>query len=616
MKYLFTILFIGVSALLSAQMSPGEAKAEIEAYENEKEERVQNYLLKHPSIEKKIGSKLLWDVIDNKPIYIEDLNLRAALSTRTNFIKTDGDLDLNLTGNGMSIGIWEVGGLPQDDHTEFEDSEGESRVVLIDNIGTSFHATHVAGTLAARGDLPNAEGMAVAAILKAYDAPRDVIEASTEARDNNLLVSNHSYGVPIANISGNEWLAGAYNDTARVWDNITNAYPYYLPVVSAGNDGRSQYEGGIAPGYDKLTTNKNSKNLLIVANAINIFVDNETGELENAFINIGSSQGPTDDGRIKPDVTGLGSNIISTAPNGQYGQATGTSMSAPNVSGSALLLQELYERLNNEYMLSSTLKGLISVTADDVGDTGPDPFFGWGIMNSKRAAEVIINNEDGDILKEIPLVEGNTERIRVSNTTGKMMKVGIAWNDPLGNEATNGVFNDPTPRLVNDLDLRIESLDSGDEYLPWRLDLENVTESANNGDNVVDNIEVIEIEEQGVFDITISHKDDLRGGEQVFSLIVLNGIEEPLSTSAFNSESITLWPNPVKNSLNISSSEISFSEDVQVSIYDMTGRRILSFEDLEISNNLKLDMSSLSKGIYVLNINDGGQSIQKRIIKE
>jgi hypothetical protein len=292
-------------------------------------------------------------------------------------------------------------------------------------------------------------------------------------------------------------------------------------------------------------------------------------------------------------------------------------MASPNVAGSALLLQELYGRLNDDFMLSATLKGLISVTADDAGSVGPDPNFGWGIMNSKRAAEAILNDGEGDLIIERTLIQGRTETMRISTNSQKAMRVALAWNDPAGPTATNGVFNDRTSRLVNDLDLKIvNQADTEQEYFPWLLDVTNVEAPAAKGVNNVDNIEIIEIDEQGIFDIIVTHKNDLRQGEQDYTLIVLNGEEQPLSSATFNSQNITFWPNPVKSSLNITASEISFSKDVQVSVYDMVGREILSFKDLEITNNLNLDMSSLSKGIYILNLNDGAQSIQKRIIKE
>ena len=98
-----------------------------------------------------------------------------------------------------------------------------------------------------------------------------------------------------------------------------------------------------------------------------------------------SSWGPTDDGRIKPDIVGIGENILSASSNSDdaYVTLTGTSVSAPNVAGSLLLLQEYYARKNYGFMMrSSTLKGLALHTANEAGTTqGPDYQFGWGLLN-------------------------------------------------------------------------------------------------------------------------------------------------------------------------------------------------------------------------------------------
>jgi len=57
-----------------------------------------------------------------------------------------------------------------------------------------------------------------------------------------------------------------------------------------------------------------------------------------------SSWGLTDDGRMKPDLVGTGDGILSSSANGDeaYSTLTGTSVSAPNVASSLLLLQEFY----------------------------------------------------------------------------------------------------------------------------------------------------------------------------------------------------------------------------------------------------------------------------------
>ena len=70
---------------------------------------------------------------------------------------------------------------------------------------------------------------------------------------------------------------------------------------------------------------------------------------------------------------------------------SGTSMSSPNVAGSINLLRDYYEQTHsNQAPLSSTMKALVIQTADETGtDPGPDYKFGWGLMNTLKAAQVI-----------------------------------------------------------------------------------------------------------------------------------------------------------------------------------------------------------------------------------
>ena len=100
-----------------------------------------------------------------------------------------------------------------------------------------------------------------------------------------------------------------------------------------------------------------------------------------------SSRGPTDDGRIKPDL--VAPSGVSSATYGDLG-FSGTSASAPHVAGAfALLMAKLPYTVDE-------IKSIIEARALDLGSSGKDNIFGLGRLKlSKGTEEEIEFNEDG-----------------------------------------------------------------------------------------------------------------------------------------------------------------------------------------------------------------------------
>jgi hypothetical protein len=503
------------------------------------------------------GSTLSLQGLDEsgKPHYYISYNSLAASNTRTNLLWIGNRLGYSLSGASTNLsgrlGVWD-GGRVRHSHQEFT-----GRVVQQDDpSGFDVHATHVSGTLIASGLLPAARGMAFAAQLKAWDYNNDIPEIAAAA--SGLLVSNHSYGSlcgwrstgrgwewwgePSLNETF-DWKFGYYTNSAREWDIIAYQAPYYLLVRAAGNNrdsngppaGTSYFIANTNvtstatrsrnDGYDIVTTNGNAKNILTVGAAHPIA--NGYNTPSDVVVASFSSWGPTDDGRIKPDLVGIGVNVLSTGSDNDqaYFASSGTSMSSPNVSGSLFLLQEYYAKQNRgNFMRSATLKGLALHTANEAGNyPGPDYVFGWGLLNAEKAASVIANRQGDHVLEERELTQNQTYTFQVIASGKGPLEATICWTDPEGSVSllSPQSVNDRTPKLVNDLDLRISQ--GNQTFLPWTLDPDNPTHQAVPGDNIRDNVEKVYIPDAvpgKTYQISISHKGTIQRGPQAYALIV------------------------------------------------------------------------------------------------
>ena len=635
--------FLSFIIAINAYSQTSTLKQRVENDELSREKKINTYIAQNNVQKRVVYNKktyVMYDIVDNKPIYRTLDNEVGALVTKANHLQVGGSLGLDLQGTGITVGVFD-GGPVQSDHVEFQNSDNTAtRITNYDsnnvdgNTNDDDHATHVSGTIGAIGDNEQAKGMATDVSIITYNFNGDSgkmigVQDNTEL---DVFLSNHSYGIPISQGGGSTldpWYMGAYNGGAATVDAIASDYPYYLMVYSAGNSGTVNYPGGLYSGYDKLTGDKNAKNNLVVANA-NAQVNFFTEEVLSIAINPGSSQGPTDDLRIKPDITGYGTQVLSPISGDTYSVYTGTSMSAPNVTGSLILIQEHYENLNEDIMKSATLKALVCHTAEDDQITaGPDPKFGWGVLDSKKSAELITDDSNGDaLILELNLQNEETYEMDFSVTSDQKLVATIAWTDVPGAAVSGSEYlNDPTPKLVNDLDIRL--IKDGTTYFPWSLvyDSSSGFSNTNTEDNFVDNVEKIEIEtpEPGNYTLIVSHKNSLQsdqpfGGdlEQDFSLIISGAnFQSSLGISSFeDANNLMIWPNPANDILNYSFIS-STDSNATINLYDSQGRVVYKRTKNSIINNVteNIDISNLSSGFYILSIRHGKSIIRKKIIK-
>lgn len=479
---------------------------------------------------------------DGQRAYLHDIEPSGLPTYRKSFsnvnaARTTGAYDLfegqstgfDLSGDGYEIGIWEAGGVVLASHVEFG-----GRVVNQESDGVSDHATHVAGTMVAAGVRTDSRGMADKARLLSYNSQDDNAEMASEAAD-GMLLSNHSYGL-VAGWDGGVWTGeeedlqedrrfGRYNSNAATWDGIAFGNPYYLIVKSAGNDRGDSGSGRPPDGdYDCISGAGTAKNILTVGA---VFAVTNYTSPNSVNMSSFSGWGPVDDGRIKPDIVANGVGLVSSVAgasgvNNAYAAQSGTSMSAPNATGSLLLVQELHQKLYGEFMLSATLKGLAIHSAKEAGAAnGPDYSFGWGLLDVRAMSEAIAR-QDGETVRieENTLAENDSYVFEIESDGSAPLVATICWTDPAGNPGPY-VVDDPGLKLVNDLDLRIFGPD-GAEYEPWILNPGSPASNATRGDNFRDNVEKVEVlfPAAGVYTVQVTHKGSaLRNGMQNYSII-------------------------------------------------------------------------------------------------
>lgn len=479
------------------------------------------------------------------PMYYTTYNAEGAALINSDKLYPGGAAGLNLSGAGQTLGEWDAGGVL----TTHQELVG--RVTQKDTpAGLHWHSTHVAGTMIASGVYYKAKGMSYGANLSAYDWDDDASEMAAEAAG-GMNVSQHSYGMITGWYkSGADWYWygntsisetedyywGFYDDLANAWDVIAHDAPNYLIVKSAGNDrGEGPTSGsnhfywngaawtasstardldGGATGYDCIGHRGVGKNILTVGAVT----------AASAMSNF-SGWGPTDDGRIKPDIVAKGVSVISCNSSGvdEYASSNGTSMSGPMVSGSIGLLLEHQENLHpGVKLLSSTIKGLILHTATDLGNPGPDYSYGWGLMNTEAAAEVMTDQAASSVhIYENILSDGQNLNMQVKAKGGEPLKATIVWNDVPGTPVAPAL-NPTDLMLVNDLDMRLTAANSTVSF-PYILDPGNPATVATTGDNFRDNVEVIYIASPTageIYELQITHKGSLSGGSQDYTLIV------------------------------------------------------------------------------------------------
>lgn len=577
-----------------------------------------------------------------------------------------------VTGDGMTAYIWDGG------NVLLNHQELIGRVVMLEaDVPLSSHATGVAGVIGASGVTPLAKGMAPDVFIKALNfqgnAASEMAAESSDPENENYMISNHSYGTIVGWAEGN-WGAGygwywfgdtsqsetessmfgAYSDYDAYIDAILYNAPQHSMFKSSGNNNMTGPNGVVNHyvrnssgqwvssntyrpkncvanyGYDCLSFAGTTPKNLIAVGAI-LPLDGTRYEepfdvIETSF----SSFGPTDDGRIKPEITAIGQSVYAptSTSSTSYTNWSGTSFSSPAAAGVGVLLQQIKMQSSNgnEYLRSDMMKAILTHSAFESGlYTGPDYKFGYGLVNALGAAEIILNSNQNAITENRKLLDGNTHTITVTAKGEEPIKVSIAWIDPAGEGVPQNAvpLNDRTPKLVNDLDLRVN--DGTTTYSPWKLDPENPAAAATQEDNFVDNLEQVYIESPVAgqnYTITISHKGSLQTpitpapeiNFQEYALVI-TGVDAPMSVQNFDmSESISVYPNPVVDKLNINTNQKL--NNVSIIVFNQMGQNLYTNQLTSMKNNDSIDFRTFPAGVYMVYIKSDEGTITKKIIKK
>jgi hypothetical protein len=286
---------------------------------------------------------------------------------------------------------------------------------------------------------------------------------------------NQMYGSG-ARISSNSW--GTYNNSYTV---DSQNYDAMVRDARVGDEGNQEltviFSSGNKGTGGKLTSPGNAKNTIMVGASENLRpgldccqIDSNGADDINSLIDF-SSSGPTSDGRFKPEIIAPGTHIQGARsqdrgytaggvcgpgnyPTDQttYTWSSGTSHSAPAVSGAAALLRQFFQQSVGHPPSPAMVKAYLTnaatyMTGFRAGDTLPSAEQGFGLLNIGRALDETprLMVDQDQVLASTGQVYTLTGRVV---DPSKPLRITLAWTDAPGSPAANP--------LVNNLDLQVD----------------------------------------------------------------------------------------------------------------------------------------------------------------
>ncbi|MCC6157864.1 MAG: S8 family serine peptidase [Deltaproteobacteria bacterium] len=203
-------------------------------------------------------------------------------------------------------------------------------------------------------------------------------------------------------IAAFEWMADPDGNPGTV-DDVPDAVnnSWGIPNPSCANDFYAAIDAAEAAGVVVLFAAGNegpaAKTLRSPGNRITTSLNTfSVGALkqDNTTITSFSSRGPSrcDNLTLKPEVSAIGDNVLSSVPGNNYSTMSGTSMATPAVTGAAILLRGAFPEATVDQV-----KMALYETAVDLGAAGEDNIYGRGRIDVVEAywwllAEMVTSN--------------------------------------------------------------------------------------------------------------------------------------------------------------------------------------------------------------------------------
>lgn len=333
----------------------------------------------------------------------------------------------NNKGTGVKVAVIDTG--IDYTHSELNDYYcGGYDFVNGDNdpMDDHWHGTHCAGIIAAEDNGMGILGVAPEVdlyALKVFNSEgsssiSSIVAAIDWAIDNDIQIISMSLGMDYNSSS----LGAACN---RAYDSGI------LLVAAAGNDGSSDGAG------DSVDYPANYDSVIAVT---------ATSSLDSRpnF----SSTGPA------AELAAPGVTIKSTVPGEGYLLSSGTSMACPHVAGSAALVWAANPGWSN-----TQVRARLQETAEDLGASGRDLWYGFGLVDAEAAAAVFIPDKTAPVVSEVSS-EPSTCSAKITWTTDEKSDSLAKY----GTEAGNLNFTVYDATMVFSHSLVFEDLSAGTTY--------------------------------------------------------------------------------------------------------------------------------------------------------